>query len=46
MLLNIFTSVYDNSEEYLPLHEGFIGHNTLPYLEEEDELSSEDVKKI
>ena len=36
----------DNSEEYLPLHEVFIGHNTLSYLEEEDGLSSEDVKKI
>ena len=34
----------DNSEEYLPLHEVFVGHNTLSYLEEEDGLSSEDVR--
>ena len=26
----------DNSEEYLPLHEVFVGHNSLSYLEEED----------
>ena len=30
----------DNSEEYLPLHEVFVGHNTLSYLEEEDGLSA------
>ena len=30
----------DNLEEYLPLHEVFIGHNRLSYLEEEDGLSS------
>ena len=36
----------DNSEEYLPLHKVFIGHNTLSYLEEEDGLSSEDVRKF
>ena len=34
----------DNSEEYLLLHEVFVGHNTLSYLEEEDRLSSEDVR--
>ena len=34
----------DNSEECLPLHEVFIGHNTLSYLEEEFGLSSEDVR--
>ena len=34
----------DNSEEYLPLHEVFVGHNTLSYLEEEDGLSSEYVR--
>ena len=34
----------DNSEEYLPLHEVFVGHNTLSYLEEEGGLSSEDVR--
>ena len=34
-----FTSVIDNSEEYLPYHEVFVGHNTLSYLEEEDGLS-------
>ena len=33
MLLN-------NSEEYLSLHEVFMGHNTLSYLEEENGLSS------
>ena len=32
--------------EYLPLHEVFVGHNTLSYLEEEDRLSSEDVIKF
>ena len=26
----------DNSVEYFPLHEVFVGHNTLSYLEEED----------
>ena len=36
----------DNSEEYLPLHEVFIGHNTLSYLKEADGLSSEDVRKF
>ena len=36
----------DNSEEYIPLHEVFVGHNTLSYLEEEDRLSSEDVRKF
>ena len=36
----------DNSEEYLPLHKVFIGHNTQSYLEEEDGLSSEDVRKF
>ena len=36
----------DNSEECLPLHKVFIGHNTLTYLEEEDGLSSEDVRKF
>ena len=35
----------DNSEEYLPLHEVFVGHNTLSYLEEEDGLSSEGVNR-
>ena len=34
----------DNSEEYLPLHKVFIGHNTKSYLEEEDGLLSEDVR--
>ena len=33
----------DNSEEYLPLHEVFIGHNTLS---EEDGLSSEDARNF
>ena len=36
----------DNSEEYLPLHEVFVDHNTLSYVEEEDGLSSEDVRKF
>ena len=36
----------DNSEECLPLHKVFVGHNTLSYLEEEYRLSSEDVIKI
>ena len=36
----------DNSEEYLPLHEVFVGHNRLSYLEEENGLSSEDVGKF
>ena len=36
----------DNSEEYLPLHQVFIGPNTLSFLEEEDGLSSEDVGKF
>ena len=36
----------DNSEEYLPLHEVSVGHNTLSYLEEEGGLSSEDVRKF
>ena len=36
----------DNSEEYLSLHEVFVDHNTLSYLEEEDGLSSEDVRKF
>ena len=34
----------DNSEEYLPLHEVFVGHNMLSYFEEENGLSSEDVR--
>ena len=38
--------VFDNSEEYLPLHNVFVGHNTLSYLEEEVGLSSEDVRKF
>ena len=38
MLLN-------NSEEYLSLHEVFMGHNTLSYLEEENGLST-DVRKF
>ena len=33
-----------NSEEYLTLHEVFVGHNKLSYLEEEDGLSFEDVR--
>ena len=37
---------FDNSEEYHPFHEVFVGHNTLSYLEEEDGLSSEDVRKF
>ena len=36
----------DNSEEYLPLHEVFVGHNPLSYLEEEDGLLSEDERKF
>ena len=40
------SQVCDNSEEYLPLHEVFVGHNTLSYLEEDDGLSSEDVRKF
>ena len=36
----------DNSEEYFPLHEVFVGHNTLSYLEKEDGLSSENVRKF
>ena len=36
----------DNSEEYLPYHEVFVGLNTLSYLEEEDGLSSEDVRRF
>ena len=36
----------DNSEENLPIHEVFIGHNILSYLEEVDGLSSEDVRKF
>ena len=36
----------NNSEEYLPLHEVFVGHNKLSYLEEEDGLSSKDVRKF
>ena len=36
----------NNSEEYLPLHEVFVGLNTLSYLEEEDGLLSEDVRKF
>ena len=36
----------DNSEEYLPLQEVFVSHNTLSYLEEEGGLSSEDVRKF
>ena len=36
----------DNSEEYLPLHEVFVGHNTLSHIEEEDGLPSEDVRKF
>ena len=30
----------NNSEEYLSLHEVFMSHNTLSYLEEENGLSS------
>ena len=36
----------DNSEECLPLHKVFEGHNTLSYREEEDGLSSKDVRKF
>ena len=36
----------DNSEEFLPLNEVFVGHNALSYLEEEDGLSFEDVRKF
>ena len=36
----------NNSNEYLPLHEVFVVHNTLSYLDEEDGLSSEDVRKF
>ena len=35
----------DNSEEYLPLHEDFVGRNILSYLKEENGLSS-DVRKF
>ena len=35
----------DNSEEYLPLHEVFVGHHILSYLKEENGLSS-DVRKF
>ena len=34
------------TEEYRPLHKVFVGHNTLSYLEEEDGLPSEDVRKF
>ena len=38
---------FDNSEEYLPSHKVFVGHNTLSYIEEEDGLSSaEDVRNF
>ena len=40
-----FKVCIDNSEEYLPLHELFVGNNTLSYVEE-DGLSSEDVRKF
>ena len=46
MLLNISQVYIDNSEEYLPLHKVLVGHNTLSYLEEEDGLSSEDVRNL
>ena len=36
----------DNSEEYQALHKVFIGHKTQSYIEEEDGLSSEDVRKF
>ena len=35
----------DNSEEYFPLHEVFVGHIILSYLKEENGLSS-DVRKF
>ena len=45
MLLNMFHKCIYNSEEYLPLHEVFVGQNIPSYLEKEDGLSSEDVRK-
>ena len=42
----MFHKCIDNSEEYLPLHEVLVDHNTLSHLEEEDGLSSEDVRKF
>ena len=36
----------DNAKEYLPLHVVFVGHNTLSYFEEEDRLSSENVRNF
>ena len=36
----------DNSEEYQALHKVFIGHKTQSYIEEEDGLSSEDVRQF
>ena len=42
MLLNMFHKCV----LYLPLHEVFIGHSTLSYLEEEGGLSFDDVRKF
>ena len=36
----------DNSEEYLPLHEVFVGHNSLSYLEEKDGIIIWSCEKI
>ena len=46
MLLNTSQVCIGNSEEYFPLHEIFVGHHTLLYLEEEDGLPSEDVENL
>ena len=40
------SQVCDNSEEYLPLHDVFVGHHTISYLEEEDGLSSKVLENL
>ena len=36
----------DDIENFLPLEEVFIGHQTLKYLEDNDSLSTTDVRKF
>ena len=47
MLLNMFHKCVLITQKSNSLYtKGFLGHNTLSYLEEEDGVSSEDVRKF
>ena len=46
MLLNMFHKCVLITQKSIPFYTVFVGHNSLSYLEEENGLSSEDVRKF